>query len=473
MTAAPLSSRTPSEAGVDATGLIRFLDALDADPHIRPHALVVLRDGHRIAEGSWAPFASERVQLLYSLSKSFTTTAAGFAWQEGLLDLDATVLSYFPELDADVTDPRSRAMKVRHLASMTSGHASDTVDRARDLDPVDLVRGFLMISPDAEPGSLFAYNQPCTYTLAAIVQRAAGTTLVEYLRPRLLDPLGIGDVAWFEEPAGRNLGFSGLHATVDAVARLGELYRAGGMWGDERLLSEDWVTLATSRQIATPPVGSPDWEQGYGFQFWMARHGYRGDGAFGQFCVVVPEAGLVVALTSESEPMQPVLDALWAHVLPAIDAPADPVADEALAARLATLAVPAPSRDAAPANPEAWASRVFTEIETPAGGFAAFVESVQVRATEAGDQWYLGIDDHLGHLDLLFGTGAWSIADSAGVPVAASGGWTAAGDLVVEVMFLESPHTLEITCLADSVLARVSWRTPPLHERMPSTQHRP
>jgi CubicO group peptidase (beta-lactamase class C family) len=293
-----LRPTTPSAAGVDARGLLRFLDAIEADPQIRPHSLIVLRDGTRIAEGSWAPFSADRVQLMYSVSKSFTSTAAGLAR---------------PELDADITDPRSRAMKVRHLASMSSGHAADTVDVARERDPDDVVRGFLLTPPDAEPGTLFAYNQPCTYTLAAIVQRLTGPTLVEYLRPRLFDPLGIGEAFWVEEPAGRNLGFSGLHVTIDAVARLGELYRRGGMWGQQRVLDAEWVALATSRQVATHPVGAPDWEQGYGFQFWMARHGYRGDGAYGQFCVVVPEHGLVVAFTSETGPMQHVLDALWSH----------------------------------------------------------------------------------------------------------------------------------------------------------------
>jgi CubicO group peptidase (beta-lactamase class C family) len=468
-----LPTRSPSEAGVDATGLLRFLDAIDADPRIRPHRLVVLRDGHRIADGTWAPFPADRVQLLYSISKSFTVTAAGFAWQEGLLDLDAPVLSYFPELDADITDPRSRSMTVRHIAAMASGHAQETVDTARGLDPVDLVRGFLLIPPDAEPGTLFAYNQPCTYTLATIVQRAAGMTLVEYLRPRLFDPLGIDDVAWIEEPAGRNIGFSGLHATADAVARLGELYRCGGMWGDDRLLAAEWVELATSRQIATPPVGSPDWEQGYGFQFWMARHGYRGDGAFGQFCVVVPEAGLVVAMTSESEPMQPVLDALWAHVLPAIGVPGDPAADAALAERLAALSIAPPALGARPSVPDAWTDATFG-VANPAGSaFAAPVESVHVTPGAGDGLWYLGVDDPRGHLDVTFAAGGWVVGESAGVPVAASGGWTDAGDLVVEVLFLEAPHTLTIRCEAGSGAATARWRTPPLHDLAPSTQHRP
>jgi CubicO group peptidase (beta-lactamase class C family) len=156
------------------------------------HSLMIIRHGQVVAEGWWSPYAPEQTHLLYSLSKSFTSTAAAFAVAEGLLDLDATVLSYFPELDREITDPRSRSMLVRHVAAMASGHLEETADRALVLDPLEPVRGFLLIPPDREPGTVFAYNQPCTYSLAAIVQRLTGQTLTAYLRPRLFDPLGIG-----------------------------------------------------------------------------------------------------------------------------------------------------------------------------------------------------------------------------------------------------------------------------------------
>jgi CubicO group peptidase (beta-lactamase class C family) len=275
--------------GVDPAGIDAFLDTLEAASDVEPHSLMVLRHGQVLAQGWWAPYEREQPHLLYSLSKSFASTALGLAVGEGLVDLDATVLSYFPELDADITDPRSRSMRVRHVAAMASGHLSETLERALTNDPVDLVRGFLLVPPDREPGTVFAYNQPCTYTLAAIVQRLSGQTLVDYLRPRLFDPLGIGQVGWQQHPVGRDLGFTGLHATTDAIARLGLLYLQRGVWNGTRLLSEAWVAEATSVQVANPDESNPDWRQGYGFQFWMARHGFRGDGAYGQFCIVLPE----------------------------------------------------------------------------------------------------------------------------------------------------------------------------------------
>lgn len=462
MSADPIRDAPPSAAGVDARGLSAFLDALDAHPAIRPHGLVVLRDGMRIAAGWWTPYSAERRQLVYSLSKSFTSTAVGLARAEGLLDLDATVLSYFPELDAEIVDPRSRRMTVRNLAAMSSGHTADTIDLVLALGPDDPVRTFLLLPPEEEPGTVFAYNQLCTYTLAAIVQRLTGASLVDYLRPRLFDPLGIGEVAWIEHPAGRDIGFSGLHTTTEAVARLGELYRRGGLWGDRRLLEADWVEQATRRWIATPPVpGGPDWGLGYGFQFWMSQHGFRGDGAFGQFCVVVPESGLVVAITAETPDAQAVLTPLWELLLPALAGPGNPADDEALASRLSGLALPA-ATGGLPADPAAWVGRSASAVSGDA-------EVTALRVLH-DDGWRLEITDPDGVLTVPFGIGEWRTSESAALPHAASGGWDARGALIAEVVFLDTPHTLRVR-LGESGPGAATWLTRPLHGARPTAQH--
>ncbi|NUP20411.1 MAG: serine hydrolase, partial [Streptomyces sp.] len=312
MSVRPLPSSTPAAQGVDAAGVLAFLDDLETTPDIEPHSLMILRHGHLVASGWWAPYAEDRPHLLYSISKSFTSTAVGIAVGEGLIRLDDPVISYFPEFEADITDPRSRAMLVRHVASMASGHETDTLFEARDRDREDLVRGFLLIPPPHDPGTVFAYNQSATFALSAIIQRVSGQSLTDYLRPRLLDPLGIGDVAWLTDRSGRELGFSGLHATTDAIARLGQLYLNGGVWEGERLLPEWWVAEATRPQITN--VGAmpgEDWQRGYGFKFWMSRHGYRGDGAFGQFCIVLPEQDVVIATTADTWDMQTLLNMVW------------------------------------------------------------------------------------------------------------------------------------------------------------------
>ncbi|QNO37877.1 beta-lactamase family protein [Protaetiibacter sp. SSC-01] len=463
MGTADLPHSTPSAEGIDATGISALLDALEGDPDIRLHGLILMRHGAVVAEGWWAPYGPDRVQLLYSLSKSFTSTAAGFARAEGLLELDRPVIEYFPEYDAEITDERMRRMTVRHIASMASGHATETIDRALEAGRGDMVLGFLRTPLDAEPGTIFAYNQPCTYTLAAIIQRATGESLVEYLRPRLLDPLGIGDVFWIEAPPGRNLGFSGLHATTDAVARLAQLYLQGGRWNDRQLLDPHWVQEATRVQVQNPGDWGADWSQGYGLQFWMNRHGYRGDGAFGQFCVVLPEQDAVLAITAETVQMQRVLDRVWLHLLPAFDRPGEADADAAVAERLASRRMPLPPETASVA-PEGWTGGEFA---TP--GADALITAVNVRPD--GDGWMLGLVDAAGELALPVGVGEWAASEPDGQPIAVAGGWTADA-FVADVLFLDTPHTLRVTC-AEGGTASVRWLTTPLHADDARGQRRP
>jgi CubicO group peptidase (beta-lactamase class C family) len=409
---------TPAALGIDPGGVTALLDALESTPDVEPHSIMLLRHGQVAAEGWWQPYAADRVHLLYSLSKSFTAAGVGIAVRAGLIDLDATVLSYFPELDADVTDERSRRIRVRHLLAMASGHREETIDRAQALDPTNTVRGFLLLPPDAEPGTVFAYNQPCTYTLAEIVRRVAGGSLVAWLRPHLLDPLGIDDLAWRRDDTGAELGYSGCYAPTDAVAKLGQLYLQGGVWDGERILDADWVEQATSTQVANPDEANPDWSQGYGFQFWMARHGFRGDGAYGQFCVVLPEQDVVLAMTGQSLDMQAVLDAVWEHLLPAVDRTPD------------------------------------------AGSGLADVGPL----ARDGDGWRLTLDVDGGSLSVPVGQGEW--AAEGPLPVEAD------GTVRVDVRFVETPHLAHVRIDPATGSTTTSWQTEPLHDG-PLTLRRP
>lgn len=463
-----LPRSTPADQKVDPAAILSLVDALADHPAIEMHSLMVVRHGQVIAEGWWAPYSAGRPHLLYSLSKSFTSTAAAFALAEGLLDLDDTVISHFGEFDADITDRRSRSMKVRHVASMASGHSGETLSDAIARDPLELVRGFLLIPPDREPGTVFAYNQPCTYTLASIVQRNAGMPLTEYLRPRLLDPLGIGQVGWHAWPAGREQGFSGLYARTEDVAKLGLLYLQGGRWEGAQLIPEEYAVAATSRQIDNPGEPSPDWQQGYGYQFWMSRHGYRGDGAFGQFCVILPEQDTVIATTACAPDMQAMLDAMWTCLLPGIGTavPDAGPAQEQLTARLSGLELPACPATPAPADWSTWtAGPIPVAADAAASRTGPPLSSISV-APGAGC-WQISLCEPDNGVTLPVTAGSWTVSEPVDrhggvIPVAASGGWLDDRTLRAEVIFLETPHRADITCTIPDGTARASWRHPPL-----------
>lgn len=457
----------PSDQQVSSAGVQAFLDAAEGTADLELHSLMIVRRGSVVAEGWWEPYSADRVHLLYSLSKSFTSTAAGLAAAEGLLDLDDPLISHFPEFAAEITDRRSRAILLRHVAAMASGHQQEMIETVRQVDPDEPVRGFLLSPPEEEPGSVFAYNQPCTYSLAAVVQRRSGQRLTEYLRPRLFEPLGIGEVGWLRDDQGRELGFSGLHARTEDIAKLGQLYLQGGVWQDRPLLPAEWVREATRSHVSTAREPAVDWQQGYGFQFWQSRHGYRGDGAYGQFCLVLPEQEAVVAITSATIDMQALLDAVWTHLLPAFGSSDGPVADELLAKRLRTLALaPVIASTTPPAGIAQWRDRVFAVTSTAEGPYVADTVRLLGGVTEP----LLELATAAGTQTALVGAERWAVSERP-APTACSGGWLDDQTFRAEMIMLDTPHRLMITCRLVDGTAEVGWREPPLH-RLPLPEMR-
>jgi hypothetical protein len=442
---------SPSEQGVRAEGIVAFLDAIEADTRIEPHGLIIQRHGHRILEGYWSPHTGDRSRLVYSLSKSFTGTALGLQLGEGRLSLDDLVSDHLPELFDDNTPDATRRMRIRHIASMSTGHDRETLIEAAAIDPADPVHGFLSIPPDAEPGTLFAYNQPPVLALARILQRLAGESIVDYLRPRILDPLGIGDLRWRQTQGGFDLGFSGVYTNLDAIARLGQLYLDDGVWNGRRLLPEGWVADASSVQTPNGSWDDVDWQQGYGFQLWMSQHGYRGDGAFGQYMVVLPEHDTVVAMFSCIERMQILLDAMWEHVLPALEPSRPPE-------MCADVCTGSTSERIFRGGDEALRRRVEgltmrTAAERRGGGAPAEVPTMEFRRAPAGTPSHPTVtsietangrmivheDDRSIDVPLTHG---WSVDD--GSPIASSATGLADGTFAVDLVFLATPHRLEI-----------------------------
>jgi CubicO group peptidase (beta-lactamase class C family) len=442
---------TPSAEGVDPAALLALLDGLGSTPGVEPHGLIVHRHGRRILEGYWAPHVAGTKRLVYSLSKTFTGTALGLQLGEGRLALDDLVSDHLPDEFDDAVDERTRRMRIRHLASMSSGHDHETVVEASQVDPEHPVRGFLHLPPQAEPGTLFMYNQPPVLALATILQRLAGERLVDYLRPRLFEPLGIEGLRWAQAHPGVDLGYSGVFTDLDAVARLGQLYLDDGMWNGERLLPEGWVATASSVQTPNPERVEPDWQQGYGFQLWRSRHGYRGDGAFGQYMVVLPEHDTVVAFFSSTVDMQVVLDLLWEVLLPAMhDGPVDGD-DAALAARVESLALPPAARDRGgapvgavslrcePAPPGTITHRTITSVE---------LADRRLTVYEGERSITLPISE------------GWATSDDGDVATSAT--QLADGQVHVDLLFVHTPHRMAITLSPAEGTFTAVWRLVPL-----------
>ncbi len=312
-----LPRSTPEAQGIPSTSILGFLQSIEDNIHFF-HSFMLLRHGFVVAEGWWHPYQREYPHMLFSLSKSFTSTAIGQAVSEGLLSVDDAVVDFFSDDLPKRTSSNLEAMRVRHLLSMSTGHAIDTTSFMIRRKDKNWVRGFLARPVKYKPGTHFLYNTGATYMLSAILQKLTGITLLDYLRPRLFDPLGIQNPTWETCPRGINTGGFGLTITTEDIARFGQLYLQHGMWDGSQLLPESWVKEASSKQVSNGNNPESDWEQGYGYQFWRCRNNiYRGDGAFGQYCIVMPDQDAVLAITSGVPDMQVVLNVVWEHLLPA------------------------------------------------------------------------------------------------------------------------------------------------------------
>jgi CubicO group peptidase (beta-lactamase class C family) len=326
--AQPLPRSTPEAQGVSSAGVLSFVEAADQIDSLNSFMLV--RHGRVVAEGWWAPYRPEARHSLYSLSKSFTSTAVGLAIAEGKLRLDDPVLKFFPEDAPSAPSDNLKAMRVSDLLRMSTGHQTEPPRKPDEA----WTKTFLAHPVPFKPGTHFLYNTSATYMQSAIVQKATGENLLDYLRPRLFEPLGIEDPTWEMSPQGFATGGYGLSIRTEDIAKFGQLYLQTGKWGDRQLVPAEWIAEATARQTSNGSNPASDWDQGYGYQFWRCRHGaYRGDGAFGQYCVVLPEQDAVIAITSGLKDMQQVLNVAWEKLLPAMTAtPLSP--DESTAAKL-------------------------------------------------------------------------------------------------------------------------------------------
>jgi CubicO group peptidase (beta-lactamase class C family) len=346
MTTSSLPRSTPEAQGVDSRAVHALVSALH-EQDLGLHSIMVLRHGSVIAEGWWGPYSAAQRQMMFSVSKSFMATAVGIAEDEGLLSVDDDILSFFPSYATPAIRANVAGLKVRHLLAMATGHTVATMSVMNALPTEDWVRLFLEMPIVYPPGTHFLYNSGASYMLSAIVTARAGQSLLEYLTPRLFEPLGIETPPWQSAPSGITLGWVGLRVRTEDVAKLGQLYLQRGVWQGRRLLSEDWVDRASSAQVANDTNSPVDWSQGYGYQFWRSRHNsYRADGAFGQFSLVLPDLDLVVAITEGAREPQRTLDAVWDLLLPGVHdeaLPENPAEVDALRGRLATLEVPAPS----------------------------------------------------------------------------------------------------------------------------------
>ncbi|NQT27131.1 serine hydrolase [candidate division KSB1 bacterium] len=435
------SNATPESQGISSSAILKFIEIGEAEIDAL-HSVMILRHGQIVAQGWWEPYNAQSQHMLYSLSKSFTSTAIGMAVAEGKLSLDDTIISFFPEDTPENPSDNLKAMRIRDLLSMNSGHQQNTSDKF-GRDPNETwVQTYLSLEVEHKPGTHFVYNSGASYMLSAILQKVTGETLLDFLTPRLFEPLGIEKPVWESNAEGINFGGWGLSVKTADIAKLGQLYLQKGMWNSQRLLPESWVEAASSRQTSNGSNPESDWEQGYGYQFWMCRHNlYRGDGAFGQYCIVMPEQDAVVAITSGVPDMQAVMNLVWDYILTGMQEdvlPENPEMLKKLNNKLSSLSIKFPEGQKS--------SPIAKEISGKTYSFIANGQGLKSLKLDVNkDKYVITIKNGNGVHSFNCGMDAWEKGTSllngpTPQPVAASGAWITPDHFVVKLCLYETPY---------------------------------
>lgn len=458
----------PEAEGVSSQGIIDFLDAAANSRH-EFHSFMFLRHGKVIAEGWWNPYAPGFKHSMYSLSKSFTSTSIGFAVSENRLTINDKVISFFPKELPNTVSPYLAEMKVKDLLSMSVGQTPDPTF-ATVANDSNWVKGFLALPVVNKPGTKFLYNTLASYMLSAIVQKVTGEKVIDYLTPRLFQPLGIQGMDWEVDPRGINTGGWGLRIKTEDMAKFGQLYLQKGKWDTKQLLPSTWVKEATETRLEQAPElpqatkDTNDWLQGYCYQFWRCRNNaFRGDGAYGQYIIVMPDQDAVVVITSESPNMQDELNLVWKYLFPAIQKDKlseNNILASSLKRKLDSLALPLPDKGTDSPAISIISGKTF--IFKPNTNH---IETMLFHFKEDMCQVNMNINNI--NYNLIFGAGKWingettkpgpnllsmAKAHNVGLPPSKVFGcycWKDTNTLELVLRFIESPHKETIICKFD------------------------
>lgn len=463
---ASLPRSTPEEQGISAAVISTFLDSIAKSKH-EFQSFMLVRHGKVIAEGWWNPYRPDLPHTLYSLSKSFTATAVGFAQAEGKLKLTDKVVSFFPDQLPETVSPYLAQLTIEDLLTMSVGQEPDPTFNTVSTD--NWIKTFLAQPVKYEPGSRFLYNSMATYMLSAIVQKTTHQKISDFLQPRLFKPLGITGVDWETDLQGINTGGWGLRLKTEDIAKFAQLFLQNGQWHGKRVLPKNWAEQASAAHIIQHPQysqakkDSSDWEQGYGYQMWRCRHGaFRGDGAFGQYAIVLPDQDAVIAITSETMDMQGELNLIWKILLPAFQNNAlkpNKNDDDALMKKLASLSLPV-KKETLQVSASALNGKTFTMEPNSLNihSMSFDMKDNTYRITfNTGDEhhsfnvapnsWETGETTLAG--PYLLGIATNNLKGLPPFKVASEYTWIDDNTLEVVLRYTESPHTRYVTCRFD------------------------
>ena len=303
----------PEQAGVSSREIAELIKDF-ADNGVEVHSLMILR-GEKVAYETWAaPYSPDIPHMMYSVSKSFTSTAIGFAINEGLLTLDTKLIDIFPEFRPEKTDENLEKLNIHHLLSMQSGKSvSLMANKGKNKWIEDYFDAPWKFTPGDGHWEYISENQ---YMLCAALVRVTGMSVTEFLTPRLFEPLGIEVPFWEHDKNGVEAGGWGLFLKTEDLAKFTCCYHQKGMFRGKQVIPAEWVELATKSQADNSPFNNnADGQCGYGYCFWRCAgvEGYRADGMFSQYGIVDENSDASFIITAGAIETQKTRDCIWRH----------------------------------------------------------------------------------------------------------------------------------------------------------------
>lgn len=290
---------TPEKAGISEQAIQKFLKELKRRG-LNMHSVLMLRGNDIFFERYWAPFAADKPHRMYSVTKSFVSVAIGCLLDEGKIALDDPIVKYFPDKLPENLSPYMAEQTIRQMLMMStsamgkSWFAPGVVDRTK----------FYFAQPTNRPaGTLYDYDSTGSYILGALVERLSGMSLLDYLKKKVLNRIGgFENAQMLQVPDGVAWGDSALLCTSRALMNFARFVMNLGTWEGERLLSEDYLRAATSKQITNDLECRKTFNRhGYGYQIWMNERGFSFHGMGAQFAICVPELDFIFVSTGDNQ----------------------------------------------------------------------------------------------------------------------------------------------------------------------------
>jgi len=291
---------TPESVGVHSAAVEEYLRVLDKN-HLYTHNVLIARGNELLLETYVKPFHKDFLHREYSVTKSFVALAVGFAQQDGLLNLDDPIEKFFPKECARQKDEYMKKQTVRQMMMMSTAKTAQNWFAAK---PEDRVQFYFDNPTPARPaGSYFEYDSSGTFVVGSLIERITGKNIVDYLREKMFDKIGVSKEAHMLFcPGGQSWSDSAFLMKATDLMKSARFVLSGGAWNGEQILSRDFVKAATSKLIGNDEGTGAVNEQGYGYYIWKTwGEGFFFNGMGCQFAVCVPEKDLILVYNGDNQ----------------------------------------------------------------------------------------------------------------------------------------------------------------------------